>query len=149
MRSKCWVGNEMYFLREWTSLLAYAALRITELFNFQKEQKILFSPETMKLSKTPNVMRIANNSAVGETGWSTIDTDGRFSGQTLTSLCWVCMHWDFSEAHNLATSRWIWTEVAKGKSLTPRLLYLPSSNLSSKLHKCWIFIQNRNVNFLF
>lgn len=68
----------MCFLREWTSLLACAALRTIELFHFQKEQKILFSPETMKLSKTPNVMRITNNSAVGKTGWSTTDTDGRF-----------------------------------------------------------------------
>lgn len=68
MESKCWEGNEMCFLREWTSLLASAALRSTELFHFQKEQKILFSPETVKLSKTPNVMSITNNSAVGESG---------------------------------------------------------------------------------
>lgn len=67
-------------------MLACGALRTTKLFHFQKKVKIHFSPETGKLSKTPNGMRITNNSAVGKTGWSMTDTDGRFSGQTLTSL---------------------------------------------------------------
>lgn len=142
------MGNGICFLSIHTSLLACAALRTTKLFHLQKKVKNHFPPETGKLSKTPNGMRITNNSAVGKTGWSMTDTDGRLSGQTLTSLCWVRMDWDFSEACNLATSRWIWTEMAKGKSLTPRLPYLPNSNLSFKPHKSWIFIQNKQEYFL-
>lgn len=74
-------------MRVHTSLLACAALGTAKLLHFQEKVKIHFSPETRKLSKTPNGMKITNNSAVGKTGWSMTDTDGRFSGQTLTSLC--------------------------------------------------------------